>query len=63
MQEQWAELNTIERLIKIRNTLNVALGNQKGRLHPSAQAIKKWEVDINFLDEVLRPAMETKDAD
>lgn len=63
VQEQWAEPNTIERLVKIRNTLNVALGNQKGRLNPSAQAIKKWEVDIKFLDEVLRPAMETKDAD
>ena len=40
--------------VKMRNTLNVALGTQKGRSNPSAQAIEKWEADIHFLDGQLK---------
>jgi len=58
VQEQWGGANTLERLTKIRNTINVALGNQKGRTNPSDQAIRKWEADLIFLDEVLRPKIE-----
>ena len=32
----------------------VALGTQKGRSNPSAQAIEKWETDIYFLDGRLK---------
>ncbi len=53
VQEQWGAPNTEERFSKIRNTINVALGNQKGRGNPSAQAIDKWEADLKFLDEAL----------
>ena len=31
---------------KNRNTINVALGTQKARGQPSAQAIEKWEADL-----------------
>ena len=53
VKRQWSEPNTSERLQKIRNTLNVALGNQKGRRNPSQQAIEKWELDIRFIDNTL----------
>ena len=36
----------------------LALGQQKGRLDPSAQAIEKWEDDLTFLDEELLPQVE-----
>jgi DNA helicase II / ATP-dependent DNA helicase PcrA len=58
VQEQWGGANTLERLTKIRNTINVALGNQKGRTNPSDQAIRKWEVDLSYLDDVLQPKIE-----
>ena len=51
---QWGAPNSMERLRKMRNTLNVALGTQKGRSNPSAQAIEKWETDIYFLDGRLK---------
>ena len=57
VQDQWGEPNTEERLSKIRNTINVALGMQKGRLDPSVQAIEKWEDDLTFLAEQLLPQM------
>ncbi len=57
VQDQWGEPNTEERFSKIRNTINVALGMQKGRYDPSAQAIEKWEDDLTFLDEQLLPQM------
>jgi DNA helicase-2/ATP-dependent DNA helicase PcrA len=57
VQEQWGAPNTEERFSKIRNTINVALGNQKGRRNPSVQAIEKWEADLEFLDGTLRPQM------
>ena len=50
---QWSDPNSAYRLQKIRNTLNIALGNQKGRRNPSQQAIEKWESDIAFIDTVL----------
>ena len=50
VQIQWGAPNSDERLKKIRNTLNVALGTQLGRSNPSEQAIKKWTTDIEFLD-------------
>ena len=54
VQIQWGDPNSAERINKIRNTLNVALGTQKGRRNPSLQAIKKWEEDINFMDNNLK---------
>jgi DNA helicase II / ATP-dependent DNA helicase PcrA len=57
VQAQWGTHNTEERFTKIRNTINVSLGNQKGRRNPSAQAIEKWEADLMFLDETLRPQL------
>ena len=54
VQIQWGAPNSAERFNKIRNTLNVALGTQKGRRNPSLQAIKKWEEDINFMDNNLK---------
>ena len=57
VKSQWSDPHSPERLQKIRNTLNVALGNQKGRRNPSKQAIDKWEADIHFLDEVLSPEL------
>ena len=54
VQEQWGEPNSEERFNKIRNTLNVALGTQKGRNEPSIQAVEKWEKDLAFLDTELR---------
>jgi hypothetical protein len=65
VQEQWSAPNSEERLQKIRNTINVALGNQKGRGQPSVQAIDKWEADLDFIDNVLRPQLleEIKDGE
>ena len=57
VQEQWGAPNTEERFSKIRNTINVALGNQKGRRNPSVQAIEKWEADLEFMDGELRTQM------
>ena len=54
VQDQWGEPNTLERFTKLRNTINVSLGNQQGRAAPSAQAIDKWEEDLAFLDTELR---------
>ena len=52
---QWGAPNSVERFNKIRNTINVAIGTQKGRANPSTQAIKKWEDDMEFMDASLKP--------
>ena len=52
---QWGAPNSVERFNKIRNTINVAIGTQKGRANPSMQAIKKWEEDMEFMDVSLKP--------
>jgi hypothetical protein len=52
--KQWGAPNSAERFNKLRNTLNVALGSQKGRSNPSAQAINKREKDILFMDSELK---------
>ena len=57
IQAQWGLPNTQERFTKMRNTISVALGNQKGRNYPSVQAIHKWESDLNFLDNTLHPQL------
>ena len=57
VQAQWGVPNTEERFTKMRNTINIALGNQKGRSNPSIQAIEKWESDLEFLDGTLRSQM------
>ena len=57
---QWGAPNTIDRLRKMRNTLNVALGTQQGRPNPSVQAIKKWRADIQFLDGRLKENLATE---
>ena len=44
---------TVERFNKIRSTINVGLGNQKGKSNPSTQAIKKWEGDLINMDDNL----------
>ena len=52
--EKWGKPNSVERLRKIRNTINVALGTQKGRAQPSEQAIEKWEEDLGYIDQELK---------
>ena len=51
--EQWGDPNSLERLKKIRNTINTSLGMQKGRSNTSPQAVKKWEEDLHFIDNDL----------
>jgi hypothetical protein len=51
---QWGAPQSVERFNKIRSTINVGLGTQKGRPNPSIQALKKWEDDLVFMDENLK---------
>ena len=46
LAKKWGKPNSVDRLRKIRNNINVALGTQKARGQPSAQAIEKWEADL-----------------
>ena len=57
---KWGEPETPERLRKIRNTINVALGTQKARSNPSEQAIQKWEEDLFYIDNVLIPQLDNE---
>ena len=57
--EKWGAPNSTDRLRKIRNTINVALGTQKARSQPSTQAIEKWEADLNYIDKELKTHLET----
>ena len=57
---QWGAPNTMDRLRKMRTTLNVALGTKLGRSNPSVQAIKKWEADIHFLNGRLKENLATE---
>ena len=50
----WGEPNSNERLRKMRNTINTALGAQKAKTNASQQAIEKWEKDLVYIDQVLR---------
>ncbi len=50
----WGNPMTSDRLRKIRNTINTALGAQKGKTNSSIQAIKKWEEDLHFIDYTLK---------
>ena len=50
----WGEPQSIERFNKIRRTINTALGAQKAKTNASKQAIKKWEKDIEYIDNVLK---------
>ena len=51
---QWGAPQSVERFNKIRSTINVCLGTQKGKQNPSLQAIKKWEEDLVYMDNNLR---------
>jgi hypothetical protein len=51
---QWGAPQSVERFNKIRSTINVGLGTQKGRPNPSIQAIQKWEDDLLYMDSELR---------
>ena len=55
---QWGAPQTVERFNKIRSTINVGLGTQKGKSNPSTQAIKKWEDDLIYMDDNLRVLIE-----
>ena len=57
--EKWGAQNSTDRLRKIRNTINVALGTQKARGQPSIQAIEKWEADLDYIDTELKNHIET----
>ena len=59
--EKWGTPNSVERLRKIRNTINVALGTQKGRAQPSTQAIAKWEEDLGYIDNELKTHLEDEE--
>ena len=50
----WAEPKSTERLRKMRNTINTALGAQKAKTNASQQAIEKWEKDLDYIDNVLK---------
>ena len=52
--KSWSEPKSLERLRKMRNTINTALGAQKAKTNASQQAIEKWENDIEFIDNVLK---------
>ena len=52
--KMWGEPNSEDRLRKMRNTLNTALGAQKAKTNASQQAIEKWEKDIMFIDGILK---------
>lgn len=56
--KKWGEPNSTDRLRKIRNTINVALGTQKARGQPSEQAIRKWELDLTYIDDELKTHLE-----
>jgi superfamily I DNA/RNA helicase len=49
----WGEPNSKDRLRKMRNTINTALGAQKAKTNASQQAIEKWEKDLVYIDNVL----------
>ena len=59
--EKWGTPNSVERLRKIRNTINVALGTQKGRAEPSTQAIEKWEEDLGYIDNELKTHLQDEE--
>ena len=59
--EKWGKPNTLERLRKIRNTINVALGTQKAKSLPSVQAIEKWEADLAYIDNELKTHLEDEE--
>ena len=50
----WGEPKSEDRLRKIRNTVNTALGAQKAKTNASQQAIGKWERDLAYIDSVLK---------
>ena len=50
----WGEPKSSDRLRKMRNTLNIALGAQKAKTNASQQAIEKWEKDLAFIDNKLK---------
>ena len=50
----WGEPNSEDRLRKMRNTINIALGAQKAKTNASKQAIEKWEKDLAYIDNVLK---------
>lgn len=56
---QWGAPKSVERFNKIRSTINVGLGTQKGKQNPSLQAIKKWEDDLLYMDEELNTLIST----
>ena len=60
--EKWGQPNGPDRLRKIRNTINVALGTQKARGQPSEQAIKKWELDLTYIDEELKTHLKEEES-
>ena len=52
--KSWSEPNSLERLRKMRNTINTALVAQKAKTNASKQAIEKWEKDLVYIDKVLK---------
>ena len=54
VSSQWGTPQSVDRFNKIRSTINVSLGTQKGKQNPSLQAIKKWEEDLIYMDNILR---------
>ena len=50
----WGEPKSSDRLRKMRNTINTALGAQKAKANASQQAIEKWEIDLLYIDNILK---------
>ena len=55
--KMWGEPKSDNRLRKMRNTINTALGAQKAKTNASKQAIEKWENDLSYIDNVLKKAL------
>ena len=52
--EKWGKPNSVERLRKIRNTINVALGTQKGRPNLQSKPSRNGKEDLGYIDQELK---------
>ena len=58
---QWGKPRSQERFDKLRNSINSFKSLNEGRRNRSDEAIKKWEKDIEYLDNVLIKSIESND--
>ena len=58
---QWGKPRSQERFDKLRNSINSFKSLNEGRKNRSDEAIRKWEKDIEYLDNVLIKSIESND--